>query len=761
MVANRFEQHDADGDGRGDACDACPFDVADDRDGDGACADVDRCPTRINEDGLPWVRLSADHGRHRSVDTSAISPDGTTVVYSIAPEEPNRFELYSVPASGGQPVRLSSELSPAADVSPVPGFGSYGSIPFTLSPDSRHAIYRADPEQNLSLELYSVSLSGGGDPVRIDAYRAGYPGAWNVTPDGNTVVFGRNGGPQQASGMFAAPISGGPAVDLGAGYFEEVSYFSSDGYVVYRNGWVLYSAPLSGGSLALPLNDWATTAFNGGLLSDDGRYVVFESGGDLYSVRADGGKPVQINGELAPGSAVGDFAFGPDATVVFAANEQRWGRGIYRAAITGAGSAKIAPWSASTGEPHPVASPDRQYAVYRDGTELFALHVRDCVRVRLDSIPIGVDEAAAIGPDSARVVYRNDSGLYSVSIRGGPPVRLDVALPSDATIGEFGISRDGSTVAFATSRAGASWLYAVPSVGGEPELLDGPLGEPSFLGIAESAVVYYAAREGADSLALYSAPLPPDADADGIDRFCDSCPAVFNPDPTSNTDFDDDGLDCAHDNCPLVANGLQDDTDSDGVGDACDVCPQLPFPDVDGDGACSDVDNCMRANPYQRDDDHDGLGNLCDICPFDHDPGQEDSDRDSLGDACDCAPADPEVRWPAEVENVRAWREPGTGLHLDWDAAAGADNYSISRGSLSALDVNRYGGCLVEGLAVTSFVDEALPAPDEGLFYLVVGASAECRLGSPGFDSREFARWNTDPAACDGIPSGEPSGPTR
>ena len=43
-------QADGDRDGTGDACDACPFDPANDADGDGVCGDADNCPARSNPD---------------------------------------------------------------------------------------------------------------------------------------------------------------------------------------------------------------------------------------------------------------------------------------------------------------------------------------------------------------------------------------------------------------------------------------------------------------------------------------------------------------------------------------------------------------------------------------------------------------------------------------------------------------------------------------------------------------------------------------
>jgi hypothetical protein len=41
---------DDDGDGIGDACDACPNDPDNDADGDGVCGDVDNCPSVYNPD---------------------------------------------------------------------------------------------------------------------------------------------------------------------------------------------------------------------------------------------------------------------------------------------------------------------------------------------------------------------------------------------------------------------------------------------------------------------------------------------------------------------------------------------------------------------------------------------------------------------------------------------------------------------------------------------------------------------------------------
>jgi hypothetical protein len=117
---------------------------------------------------------------------------------------------------------------------------------------------------------------------------------------------------------------------------------------------------------------------------------------------------------------------------------------------------------------------------------------------------------------------------------------------------------------------------------------------------------------------------------DGYGDACDPCPS----DPLN--DGDGDGFCSNVDNCPAIANHDQSDLDHDGLGDVCDPCPIDAGNDQDHDGRCESVDNCPQVpNGGQADADADHVGDACDNCTFVANPTQSDRDHDARGDACD------------------------------------------------------------------------------------------------------------------------------
>lgn len=81
--------------------------------------------------------------------SSAMTPDGTTLVCLVDASVPSKYELYAVDGIR-DPWRLSQNMSDDRDV-----------IRFQISPDSQRVAYSSDKGTWTKYDLYTVPISGG------------------------------------------------------------------------------------------------------------------------------------------------------------------------------------------------------------------------------------------------------------------------------------------------------------------------------------------------------------------------------------------------------------------------------------------------------------------------------------------------------------------------------------------------------------------------------------------------------------------------
>jgi len=84
------------------------------------------------------------------IETPAISPDGTRVVYVADADTDDVFELYAVNPDGTDFQKLNPALVAGGDVS----------FDFAISPDGTRVVYRADADTDEVVELYAVNPDG-------------------------------------------------------------------------------------------------------------------------------------------------------------------------------------------------------------------------------------------------------------------------------------------------------------------------------------------------------------------------------------------------------------------------------------------------------------------------------------------------------------------------------------------------------------------------------------------------------------------------
>ncbi len=316
-----------------------------DVDGDGLPDCNDLCPsvpfttgtTRLN----PHLVLGGD------VDGFQFSPDDNWLVYSADQDTNGLREIYSVPARGGAPIKLSANgASSGFEVSPNSDYVTYrtyddgvntryivpiGGGPVTLVSVSASSSYEFSPDGNWivfgsGISLFSMPVTGGNANQVTDPSETVSQG-WQISPDSTRVVY------HGSAGLSSATIDGSSQVVLAptaTGRFLVTSDGSRAVWTHYQatNEYNIESSNLDGSSFVVVgqtmqfLTDAELTP-----VPVDGDYrLVYLSGEDLFSAPISGGPAAFLDSfpSTNPAQVLDYLEFTPDGQIAVYYPHQSW-----------------------------------------------------------------------------------------------------------------------------------------------------------------------------------------------------------------------------------------------------------------------------------------------------------------------------------------------------------------------------------------------------------------------------------------------------
>ncbi len=451
-----------------------------------------------------------------NVVQARFSPDENYIVYIADQVNDDSFELYSVPITGGTPVRLNKDLPSGVDI-----------FSFIISPDSQRVVYKAEQNAIGVTELFSVPITGpstAGVQLNEAPVQFGNVSTFRISPQSDYVIYQGDLENDDFDELYRVPIAG-PATDNeklfeSVAEFEEVHQFdiSPNGEtVVYSaikstiNGYryQLFSVPLLGLAanavdLTDPLIEFALIeSFS---ISADSMHVVYLGDAEvvdrdeLFSVPISGpaGSGVKLNEALEPFNAVNSkYLINADSTqVVYLAQlAGRSEKEFYSVPIEGPASNSV---RLSVDLEANQDVDDFHWHLVEDGTNLvYALYESSDFK-RLYRVPItgtqsdnkllieapaaaDADMAAyATTPDGANVVFviRPNVGemyeMYSIPIEGplGSEIKLNLPLANGGDVSAWiTISSNSQWLIYTAEveNAGTLDLYAVPVSGPNTE----------------------------------------------------------------------------------------------------------------------------------------------------------------------------------------------------------------------------------------------------------------------------------------------------
>lgn len=327
--------------------------------------------------GGPAVQLSP---ALFDIESFELSADDTTLVMLVALSS-GEFELYSMPAAGGFPVKLNPALTTGGSV-----------LYYAISPDSAKVVFTADAVTDGTYMLFATPLGGGSATVLEASSGSQDVSRFAISPDRSTVVFS---GDLETAGvyeLFAVPIVGGTRVKLNAALVADGDVDTYDDFVI----------------------------------TSDSARVIYLADGDtdgvteIYSAKLDGSSAVKLNGPLVAGGEVNSFEVSADgAWVAYYADQTTDGYyELYHVATAGGTATRL----------HPALSAPRyvrydyqiigsDHVIFRADSggssgqvRLFCTKVPDFITNRLDNNTLSTGDVAsfAAAPNGAYVAYLAD-----------------------------------------------------------------------------------------------------------------------------------------------------------------------------------------------------------------------------------------------------------------------------------------------------------------------------------------------------------------
>ncbi len=302
--------------------------------------------------GGEWVKLNhplnavGGPDQFDSIQNQQFSPDSQTVVFVVRSPNDQTHNLFSVPAAGGDSIRLNLPV-----LSPVGTFEFF--MEFAISPDSQHVLYLADQDTADQYELYQVPISGG-EQIKLNGTLSENGDVeWvSYAADGKFILYISNPEGGNKYELYSKSTASGNTVQLTtpATLLIDIPQISESGdWLVYRGyieeieSYALFSSPLAfENHTQLTPNptteesDDSQNSYFGFQISADGNTVVYHSDHEvedmfqLYSVPLKGGESVRLNGLLVDEGdvtndqlpALGQFLISPDSKrVVYIADQ--------------------------------------------------------------------------------------------------------------------------------------------------------------------------------------------------------------------------------------------------------------------------------------------------------------------------------------------------------------------------------------------------------------------------------------------------------